>query len=64
MPEDHTNVAIPFRLLYGGKSNFWKVLILASNRLIHIQLYIVSNCSHLTLTFHVIFATILVTYIL
>ena len=24
MPEDHTNVAIPFRLLYRGKLNFWK----------------------------------------
>jgi hypothetical protein len=25
MPEDYTNVAIPFRLLYGGKLNFWEV---------------------------------------
>jgi hypothetical protein len=36
MPEDYTSVAIPFRLLYGGKFNLGKFLFLL---LIHIELY-------------------------
>jgi hypothetical protein len=56
MREDYTNVAIPFRLLYGGKFNSWEVLIQLFLLLIHRAISIVFfKC------FHVISATILVT---